>query len=125
MLNHMRGSHVTVVLNLELECGVVILLFFFFSSRRRHTIFDCDWSSDVCSSDLFLRATGLIRSGCNGCGQRFRWKDLTCGQAKPVFKARLAEWRAIAWKECVLAKLHAVVERMRVRDNVSRILSCG
>src|SRR3989475_3893477 len=30
---------------------------FFFSSRRRHTRFDCDWSSDVCSSDLgsFLR----------------------------------------------------------------------
>src|SRR5712691_9813341 len=27
-------------------------VFFFFSSRRRHTIFDCDWSSDVCSSDL-------------------------------------------------------------------------
>src|SRR5205085_7305192 len=27
--------------------------FFFFSSRRRHTRFDCDWSSDVCSSDLF------------------------------------------------------------------------
>src|SRR2546430_7916795 len=27
-------------------------LFFFFSSRRRHTRFDCDWSSDVCSSDL-------------------------------------------------------------------------
>src|SRR5256886_14865940 len=28
------------------------LCFFFFSSRRRHTRFDCDWSSDVCSSDL-------------------------------------------------------------------------
>src|SRR6266853_861269 len=26
--------------------------FFFLSSRRRHTRFDCDWSSDVCSSDL-------------------------------------------------------------------------
>src|SRR2546430_8745670 len=26
-------------------------LYFFFSSRRRHTRFDCDWSSDVCSSD--------------------------------------------------------------------------
>src|SRR5688572_17610847 len=25
---------------------------FFFSSRRQHTRFDCDWSSDVCSSDL-------------------------------------------------------------------------
>src|SRR2546427_5325682 len=29
-----------------------MLLLFFFSSRRRHTRFDCDWSSDVCSSDL-------------------------------------------------------------------------
>src|SRR2546430_5186413 len=28
------------------------LVRFFFSSRRRHTRFDCDWSSDVCSSDL-------------------------------------------------------------------------
>src|SRR3989475_5251756 len=29
-----------------------MFFFFFFSSRRRHTRFDCDWSSDVCSSDL-------------------------------------------------------------------------
>src|SRR5256886_9784910 len=28
------------------------VMLFFFSSRRRHTRFDCDWSSDVCSSDL-------------------------------------------------------------------------
>src|SRR5256886_7718843 len=28
------------------------LVSFFFSSRRRHTRFDCDWSSDECSSDL-------------------------------------------------------------------------
>src|SRR6266480_4294303 len=27
-------------------------VFFFFSSRRRHTRLTCDWSSDVCSSDL-------------------------------------------------------------------------
>src|SRR2546430_6400366 len=33
---------------------------FFFSSRRRHTRFDCDWSSDVCSSDLLAaRLVGL------------------------------------------------------------------
>src|SRR6266567_2203757 len=31
---------------------VYFKFFFFFSSRRRHTRFDCDWSSDVCSSDL-------------------------------------------------------------------------
>src|SRR5882762_11069185 len=31
-----------------------LVFFFFFSSRRRHTRFKCDWSSDVCSSDLRL-----------------------------------------------------------------------
>src|SRR2546430_1245632 len=34
------------------------ILCFFFSSRRRHTRFDCDWSSDVCSSDLEGAAGG-------------------------------------------------------------------
>src|SRR2546430_12983625 len=29
-------------------------MIWFCSSRRRHTRFDCDWSSDVCSSDLLL-----------------------------------------------------------------------
>src|SRR5260370_32448844 len=37
------------------------LLFFFFSSRRRHTRFKCDWSSDVCSSDLFYRYDHGVR----------------------------------------------------------------
>src|SRR5256886_12223701 len=38
----------------HIRCGArgVLHQFFFFSSRRRHTRFDCDWSSDVCSSDL-------------------------------------------------------------------------
>src|SRR5437016_14032587 len=31
-------------------------VFFFFSSRRRHTRLVSDWSSDVCSSDLYLSA---------------------------------------------------------------------
>src|SRR5947207_11100551 len=31
---------------------VLTVLTFFFSSRRRHTRSLCDWSSDVCSSDL-------------------------------------------------------------------------
>src|SRR5207249_9630730 len=38
--------------------------FFFFSSRRRHTRSKRDWSSDVCSSDLFheqVRAAGQHR----------------------------------------------------------------
>src|SRR5688572_7289996 len=36
----------------ELTPAVIHVAAFFFSSRRRHTRFDCDWSSDVCSSDL-------------------------------------------------------------------------
>src|SRR5437588_5183827 len=36
-------------------------LFFFFSSRRRHTRSLCDWSSDVCSSDLpFVSTYGSL-----------------------------------------------------------------
>src|SRR5499427_5929560 len=35
------------------------IFFFFFSSRRRHTISLCDWSSDVCSSDLLHAVAAL------------------------------------------------------------------
>src|SRR4051812_17923774 len=35
------------------------VFFFFFSSRRRHTRLTCDWSSDVCSSDLASRARAM------------------------------------------------------------------
>src|SRR2546430_86138 len=40
--------------------ALVHAFLFFFSSRRRHTRFDCDWSSDVCSSDLF--SAGRLRA---------------------------------------------------------------
>src|SRR2546430_9050208 len=46
--------------------GSRAFIFFFFSSRRRHTRFDCDWSSDVCSSDLFqgpITGIGLLTGG--------------------------------------------------------------
>src|SRR5690242_21050832 len=38
-----------------------LIIFFFFSSRRRHTRLTCDWSSDVCSSDLERRR---VLDGC-------------------------------------------------------------
>src|SRR5256885_11895460 len=37
----------------------MIICVFFFSSRRRHTRLQGDWSSDVCSSDLWKKP-GLI-----------------------------------------------------------------
>src|SRR6266853_2198372 len=63
-------------------------VFFFFSSRRRHTMFDCDWSSDVCSSDLTLGPT-------KG-GLRYH-PDVTLGEV-----AALAMW--MSWK-CSLCGL--------------------
>src|SRR2546430_10065981 len=39
-----------------------VTYFFFFSSRRRHTRFDCDWSSDVCSSDLCALVAAELRA---------------------------------------------------------------
>src|SRR5476649_160421 len=42
---------------------MIYFFVFFFSSRRRHTRSLCDWSSDVCSSDL----PGVAGT----------WKDLT------------------------------------------------
>src|SRR3712207_2048342 len=38
-----------------------MLCFFFFSSRRRHTRYWRDWSSDVCSSDLWADFLALLR----------------------------------------------------------------
>src|SRR5437762_10077318 len=38
------------------------MIYFFFSSRRRHTRYIGDWSSDVCSSDLwYLRMPRVAR----------------------------------------------------------------
>src|SRR2546430_9812124 len=52
----------TVLLTVGFAVGVAIVALigvFFFASRRRHTRFDCDWSSDVCSSDLHVPACSL------------------------------------------------------------------
>src|SRR2546430_8492397 len=64
----------------EAECNYI-----FFSSRRRHTRFDCDWSSDVCSSDLPQRTYNLTTpqrlssndtSTANGATSRFlNWRN--------------------------------------------------
>src|ERR1039457_1199545 len=60
-------------------------IFFFFSSRRRHTILQGDWSSDVCSSDLFL--SNVIRSaGFGGAGV------LYCFALARAFRQKTLKW---------------------------------
>src|SRR5260370_27515646 len=78
---------------------------FFFSSRRRHTRFKCDWSSDVCSSDL---------------PQHFTFSKVACWVAADA-GARLAEgrgekklaaqWRTAAEQIRADVLAHAVDER--------------
>src|SRR5256886_4119175 len=47
---------------------VIEYMHVFVSSRRRHTRFDCDWSSDVCSSDLHAgQGRGSEASGVDWC----------------------------------------------------------
>src|SRR5688572_32520573 len=76
----------------------MFVVFFFFSSRRRHTRFDCDWSSDVCSSDL-----GVWNSGTNYStgdivtfgGMYFRAIEDNTGVAPGSIGEDPAAWRGI------------------------------
>src|SRR2546427_4369152 len=63
--------------------------FFFFSSRRRHTRFDCDWSSDVCSSDLARHPQVAVAALVHGMVQtvlqgRYYGRDLPLGVSLKV-----------------------------------------
>src|SRR5260221_10747089 len=75
--------------------------FFFFSSRRRHTRSLCDWSSDVCSSDLAAHRTDhtaiVTLTG---------WEKRTIA----VWSVRCAAIALVAAAEAILLTL--VVERV-------------
>src|SRR5207237_6567109 len=56
----------------------VLSVVFFFSSRRRHTRFKCDWSSDVCSSDLGWHHVCRRQAACpSNCGDDEGARDAT------------------------------------------------
>src|SRR5690242_20821168 len=85
----------------------IVCCFFFFSSRRRHTRLTCDWSSDVCSSDL---GRELVADELVG-GRRLRdvvgrreeepleRRRLLPGLQESVRRARRSEERRVG-KEC-------------------------
>src|SRR5215204_6719188 len=52
------------------------MLVFFFSSRRRHTRSLCDWSSDVCSSDLFASNASAFDQSQGGLYSARFWNEL-------------------------------------------------
>src|SRR2546430_6173890 len=86
----MPGEH-CVFLHLVSDCA---LLVFFFSSRRRHTRFDCDWSSDVCSSDLLNEIKEILTKMGLSLGMKFDehgriiWPPLPSQTAAPRSEER-------------------------------------
>src|ERR671916_1554968 len=73
----------------KLIAGPGVYIFFFFSSRRRHTISLCDWSSDVCSSDLY--GGELIRGCLAAAAHHGRLTFIGETRRDPVLEAALVE----------------------------------
>src|SRR3712207_9407970 len=71
---------------------------FFFSSRRRHTRYWRDWSSDVCSSDLYERQP--------------RRSDAVAEQ----LEARLDAHRRLVAAEGVVERRQSVLDRARSEE---------
>src|SRR2546430_9249536 len=81
----------------------MVEFFFFFSSRRRHTRFDCDWSSDVCSSDLY-QAVDCLQGACvvkSFCASDADWQGEGRHPARPfLLWLRLRSPRLAAPDDC-------------------------
>src|SRR2546430_10374439 len=94
-------------------------LIFFFSSRRRHTRFDCDWSSDVCSSDLERR----------GCRRRPARRQVAHAGGRLDPRAGRAGRPAADVSREPLPRLHAITDERIARradlDDVARELAAG
>src|SRR6266480_3877893 len=96
--------------------------FFFFSSRRRHTRLTCDWSSDVCSSDLPSDLSALRHGqvapvrvadplqGLDECGgtEFSHWVD----GARVRLRAEARDALRAALREAELARLEATWHRV-------------
>src|SRR6266567_5887572 len=88
---------------------IEIMIFFFFSSRRRHTRFDCDWSSDVCSSDLVVKVYREMQAGTHPAIEVGRFLTDEVGFANAPALLRGVEFVEND-KRYAIAAVHALVE---------------
>src|SRR2546430_13022414 len=101
-----------------------VVCFFFFSSRRRHTRFDCDWSSDVCSSDLTVADGGATRAAETPAGLRSA-PVLSPGQAGELARVGLAI-EELYGEPVDVEWAHAPVELSVVRARpITALASCS
>src|SRR6266480_6880243 len=85
----------------------LFFFFFFFSSRRRHTRLTCDWSSDVCSSDLTCassrrRPTAPSSNACRWAG--WRWPRSEERRVGKECRSRWAPYHLKKKKKKVLSR---------------------
>src|SRR5690606_39814008 len=87
------------------------IIYFFFSNRRRHTIFSRDWSSDVCSSDLYGRKTKGFRI------VKTTDQSVSVGDEPLQIKRKFPETEVIVCEDRVLAikQLRDTVDRSEER----------
>src|SRR3546814_9641791 len=76
-----------------LVCGYYDLIFFFYKRKTAYEMRISDWSSDVCSSDLFIvepaRALAATAPGLIGIGRVAEfWRDLGGGLASGLYAAK-------------------------------------
>src|SRR5699024_11624409 len=91
---------------------------FFFSSRRRHTSSKRDWSSDVCSSDLFVDVDDRAEDETTGQDDLFQVDDghredgegtqQTCADARTIPPGHRHQQRGFL--------IHGVIHGTRIRN---------
>src|SRR6266568_257669 len=86
----------------------VFFFFFFFSSRRRHTRWNCDWSSDVCSSDLLLAVLPPVATSADEYRERLARE---AGEADRKLRALDQSGKAAAERREAVADLVRALER--------------
>src|SRR5256885_5531397 len=88
----------------------VLACFFFFSSRRRHTRLQGDWSSDVCSSDLWIPSSSA-QANLSAPGDQL---DSSCRVTCACIRPSRSHTEASSTSGCMRRKLSVRSEERRV-----------
>src|SRR5689334_21039127 len=115
--------------------------FFFFSSRRRHTRWNCDWSSDVCSSDLgdqsdeTLIAEGrrigfplMVKAAAGGGGRGMRLVTIADELAQALARSRSEAAGAFGSDELILERAIADARHIELQifaDRHANVIHLG
>src|SRR5260370_3146565 len=102
-----------------------LLFFFFFSSRRRHTRFKCDWSSDVCSSDLLKTGTVNDLPPFDCCALALKWGATFVARSFSGDKKQLQAILKTAIAHRGLSVIDVVSPCVTFNDHQGSHQSCG